>query len=279
MRIIFLFIGLLVLAVACVSKTTNHNDIKTERLVYFRFDLHNSMAQGVENYKVSTLDDGRVHVVIDEGSPDGKELYLGDSTILDELQEMVQSFKMDRYKEQYRRRTRIVDGDAWNLNYRYNTGRSVSSGGYMAWPKNFQAVREAMAAYFQKWRDCQTGVLFIDYFKFTSHNGQGRDIEYTLQRGETETTVTLHDAERGWNKTLAVGNDGMEDFERMARVVRLSDKSYDYVTDDPDVTRCTYFIRYNTGDTVSGVTCYTQYPGQKEAAIADFFNRWMRPEQ
>ena len=55
-------------------------------------------------------------------------------------------------------------------------------------------------------------MLRIDYFKFTSKNNKGLDIEYTLERGETEATVTLRDAERGLDSTLKVDNQYLKAF-------------------------------------------------------------------
>lgn len=48
------------------------------------------------------------------------------------------------------------------------------------------------------------------------------------------------------------------------------------VADDPEATRCTYYVRYNTGDTLSGITCHTQYPSHKVSGIIDFFNHWLK---
>ena len=88
-------------------------------------------------------------------------------------------------------------------------------------------------------------------------------------------TVVIRDAQRGVDKRLQVDNDYMKKFNQMANSVRLMVKVYDYVTDDAEATRCTYFVRYNTGDTISGITCYTQYPSNKVTAILEFFNRWV----
>lgn len=274
MKRFLLFIGLWALVSSCVSQAPENNGNK-ERLVYFSFDHHNSMSQCGEKYAVSMMEDGRVRVVIDEGFPEEKEFYLDDRSIFDELLVIVKSYKMDKYKESYSPRMEIFDGDNWSLNYQYDTKRSVRSGGYMAWPDNYREARHAISDYFKKWRDYQTGVLEIDYFEFTCTNNQGCDLAYSLQRGDEMATVILRDAQRGVDKRLQVDNAYMKKFNQMANSVRLKDKVYDYVTDDAEATRCTYFVRYNTGDTISGITCYTQYPSNKVTAILEFFNRWV----
>ena len=268
--------SLMALAVSCVSPkhNENNNQMGTERLTYFSIDQHNSMAMAGEKYEVSTMSDGRVHVVIDEGFPREKEFYLDDSTIFDELLAIVTTYKMDKYKSDYKPDMQVFDGDSWSMYYKYDSGRRVSSGGYMAWPDNFSEMWKALTGYFQKWRDYQKGVLMMDYFKFTCKNNRGCDKEYTLERGEKEAMLTLHDAEQGLDKTLKVSNEVLQELQERANAVRLKSKLYDYYTKDENATRCTYFVRYNTGDTVSGITCFTQYPGHKESAILDFFSRW-----
>lgn len=263
--------------VSCVSPNHNNNDneMNTERLTCFSYDHHNSMSQDGENYSVSTMEDGRIHVVIDEGFPGEKEFYLSDSIIFDELLVIVKTYKMDKYKENYKPRMRITDGDSWSLYYKYDTKRSVSSGGYEAWPNNYHEMRQTLSDYFRKWRDYTKGILSMDYFKFTCKNNKGSDMEFTLERGEEQATMTLRDSERNINKTLKVGNDIMRELQERANSVQLKDKMYDYYTEDENATRCTYFVRYNTGDTISGITCHTQYPSHKVRGIIDFFSRWL----
>ena len=270
-----LIAGIIGLAVSCTSTQTNNNGKNKERLINFSFDHHNSMSQAGERYDVSYTKDGRVHVVIDEGTADEKEFYLNDSVIFDELLAIVVAYKTDKYKEKYKPWAHITDGDSWSLHYKYDSKRSVSSGGYMAWPKNYREMRQALSDYFQKWRDYQEGVLAMDYFKFTSKNNKGCDIAFTLERGEKEATMTIHDAERGIDKTLSVDNDVMQKLQERANSVNLKSTLYDYVTDDENATRSTYFVRYNTGDSISGTTCHTNYPSRKVSGIIDFFNAWI----
>lgn len=267
--------GLMALAVSCASSPqNNNNEMNTERLTYFSYDHHNSMSMDGEKYDVSSTEDGRIHVVIDEGLAGEKEFYLADSTIFDELLDIVKTYKMDKYKEDYKPRGTIFDGDSWSLYYKYDTGRRVSSGGYMAWPDNYREMRHALSDYFLKWRNHQEGVLIMDYFKFTCKNNKGLDTEYTLERGDKEATMTIRDKEQGIDKTLKVDNDILQELQERANSAQLKDKHYDYHTEDENATRCTYFVRYNTGDTISGITCHTQYPSHKVTAINDFFSRW-----
>ena len=268
--------AIIALATSCVSPNPGNKDMAAEHLTAFRFSHQNSMAMyNGENYDVTTMNDGRVHVVIDEGFPGEKEFYLNDTTIFDELLTIVKTYKMDKYKENYKTWMDIRDGDSWSLHYTYNSRRSVSSGGYMAWPKNYKEMRQALSAYFQKWRDHTQGVLIFDFFKFTSKNNKGLDQEFTIERGDTLATMTLRDAQRGIDKTINVPNDILQQLQKRANTVNLKSTMYDYITDDKDATRSTYFVRYNTGDTISGTTCHTQYPSHKVIGILNFFDEWL----
>ena len=272
-----LLICLITLMVSCISQNPqNHNAMKTERLTYFSFNQHNTMRYlNGEGYKVSAEKDGRIRVIIDEALPSEKEFYLDDASIFDSLKAIVDEYKMDKYKSDYKPLMRVLDGDSWSLYYKYDSGRSVSSGGYMAWPRNYSEAHQALADYFKQWREWQVGIKMIDYFKFTSKNKQGRDIEYILERGDEEATLTLRDAERNMNDTLAVSNDYLTELQQVANEVRLKEKMYDYYTEDEAYTQCHYFVRYNTGDTLNAVNCYSNHMGHRESAIFNFFSRWL----
>lgn len=264
------------LSISCSSQTPKTEIMNKERLTYFSFDHHNTMAMFYgEKYSVSTEKDGRIHIVIDEAFPDEKEFYIDDTTIFDSLKAIVDEYKMDKYKGSYQPRMQVFDGDSWSVYYKYDSGRSVSSGGYMAWPANYSEMRHALSDYFQQWRDYQIGIKVIDFFKFTCKNNQGCDMEYTLERGENEATLVLHDAERNLDETLAVSNDYLAELQRVVNEVRLKETMYDYYTSDENATQCNFFVRYNNGDTLNAVNCYTQYPGFRESAIRHFFSQWL----
>lgn len=275
MKKIPLFAIILAFATSCASQNnTNSNNMKNERLVYFSFDHHNTMMQFVgEKYLVNTMNDGRIHVVIDEGFPGEKEFYLNDSSIFDSLLAIVKTYKMDKYKNDYKPPYQVFDGYSWSLYYKYDSKRSVSSGGYMGFPDNYRQMHTALSDYFKQWREYTDGVLAIDYLRFTCHNNQGRDEEYTIERGENEATVTLRDAERNISDTIKVSNEYLQKLQELANSVQLKSTLYDYHSSDENATRCDYFVRYNTGDTLDGYTCYTKYAGHKESSILEFFHR------
>lgn len=148
---ILIFVGLVALLVSCMSTKHNNIEMKTERITYFRFEHRNSMAMSGDRYEVSTTPEGRVCIVIDKELPGQKEFYLDDTAIFVQLQEIVKKFKMDEYKGNYQPEITVYDGSSWELFYRYDSGRSVRSGGYEACPENYVEMRRALAACFQQW--------------------------------------------------------------------------------------------------------------------------------
>ena len=133
-----LLLAFLALMVSCSAQNNdNSKNMKTERLTYFSFNHHNTMRiYNGENYKVETMKDGRIHIVIDEGFPKEKDFFINETTVFVELKAIVDEFKMDKYKSDYQPWMRVFDGDSWSLYYKYDSGRSIHSGGYMAWPNN-----------------------------------------------------------------------------------------------------------------------------------------------
>ena len=111
-----LLIGLIAFLMSCNAQ--NPKKMNSERLTYFSFDHHNTMARfNGERYQVSAEKDGRIHFIIDEGYPNEKDFYVDDTTVFDDLLAIVKQYKMDKYKENYSSRMMIHDGDSWSLSY------------------------------------------------------------------------------------------------------------------------------------------------------------------
>ena len=271
-----LLIGLLAFSVSCISQPPKNNSkMNTERLTYFSFSHHNTMARfNGEKYEVSTEKDGRIHIIIDEGFPQEKDFYIDDSTIFDELLAIVKQYKMDKYNSDYRPKMQVFDGDSWSLYYKYDSKRSVSSGGYMAWPNNYREARQAISEYFQKWRDYPIQAKEINLFQYTCKNKQGRDIEYRLERGEQEAKLFIRNAEYDTDKEIAVSNDYLTKLQELVNMYRLKEE-YDRTTDDASASMYRFFISYNTGDTIDFRGYYTTFVSGQTAPFLSFFDHWL----
>ena len=271
-----LLLAFLALMVSCNAQNTdNTKNMKTERLTYFSFSHHTTMTlYNGEKHKVETMNDGRIHIVIDEGFPKEKEFFIDDTTIFDELKAIVDEFKMDKYKDNYKPKMQIFDGDSWSLYYKYDSKRSVSSGGYMAWPNNYRDARQALSDYFQKWRDYPIGAKEIDLFQYTCKNNQGRDIEYRMERGEQEATLTIRNAEYETDKQVSVRNDYLERLQELVNIYGLKDER-SHSSDEDDVSNYRFLVCYNTGDTIDFTGYYTTFEGGQTSAFTSFFNHWL----
>ena len=258
---------------SCIAQ--NPKEMKEERLTYFSYDHHNTMVwHSGEKYNVSTEKDGRIHIVIDEGFPNEKDFYIDDTTIFDELDSIISTFKMHKWRDKYQPSIQIFDGDGWSLYFKYASGKSKGSGGYMAWPKNYHEARNAISAYFQKWRDYPIQAKEINLFQYTCKNKQGRDIEYRLERGEQEAKLFIRNAEYDTDKEIAVSNDYLRELQELVNMYRLKDE-YDRTTDDDSASVYRFFISYNTGDTINFTNYYTTFVSGQTSPFLSFFNRWL----
>lgn len=271
-----LLIGLLAFSVSCISQPPKNNSkMNTERLTYFSFSHHNTMARfNGEKYEVSTEKDGRIHIIIDEGFPQEKDFYIDDSTIFDELLAIVKQYKMDKYKSDYRPEMQVFDGDSWSLYYKYDTKRSVSSGGYMAWPDNYREARHAISEYFQKWRDYPISVKEINVFQLTCKNNKGRDIFYRLERSKQETEFTIKNAEYDVDKQIAISNDYLQRLQELVNIYDLK-REYNSSSDNEEDTNYHFLVNYSTGDTIDFTGYYSTYESGLLAAFLGFFDNWL----
>ena len=259
--------------VSCIAQ--NPKEMKEERLTYFSYDHHNTMVwHSGEKYDVRTEKDGRIHIVIDEGFPNEKDFYIDDTTIFDELDSIIKAFKMHKWHDKYQAKERIFDGDGWSLYFKYGSSKSKGSGGYMAWPDNYRAARQALSEYFQKWRDYPIPAKEINLFQYICRNKQGRDIKYRIERGEQEAKLFIRNAEYDTEKEVAVSNDYLTELQELVNMYRLKEE-YNHTTDDDSASAYRFFICYNTGDTINFTNYYTTFVGGQLAPFISFFNRWL----
>lgn len=258
---------------SCIAQNTK--EMEKERLTYFSFDHHNTMVwHSGEKYNVSTEKDGRIHIIIDEGFPEEKDFYIDDTTIFDELDSLIKAFKMHKWHDKYQPKMEIFDGDIWSLYFKYGSDKSKGSGGYMAWPDNYHAARQAISEYFQKWRDYPIPNKEINLFQYTCKNKQGRDIEYRLERGEVEAKLFIRNAEYDTDKEITVSNDYLTELQELVNMYRLKDE-YNRTTDDDSASAYRFFICYNTGDTIDFIGYYTTFVSGQTAPFLGFFDRWL----
>lgn len=64
--------------------------------------------------------------------------------VMDRIYDCLKRGKIQSYKERYRSLVRVYDGYSWSVNVKFENGESISSGGYMAYPKDFSAVRDVI---------------------------------------------------------------------------------------------------------------------------------------
>ncbi len=66
------------------------------------------------------------------------------SELMDRIYACLKKGKIQKYKERYRPPVRVYDGYSWTVQVKFENGETISSGGYMAYPKEFSAVKDVI---------------------------------------------------------------------------------------------------------------------------------------
>ncbi|MBR5700102.1 MAG: hypothetical protein IKX37_03320 [Bacteroidales bacterium] len=108
-----------------------------------------------EYYLLQRTEEGEMQLTWAKDASDGTIIRVADDA-LEQVESMVQAYKLNRLKENYRPIGHVLDGTMWNVYFRYEKG-SVSSGGDNAWPgeKLWNGV-EAINAYLNTLIDAAT---------------------------------------------------------------------------------------------------------------------------
>ena len=139
-----------------VNFPTSHRNVSPEQVCKLRADLRGDIeAVGVfvneDPQVIASLVERRgIDIVQLHGSED--EAYIESLRALCDVP-IIKAFKIHKWHDRYQPKMEIFDGDSWSIYFKYGSDKSKGSGGYMAWPDNYHAARQAISEYFQKWRD------------------------------------------------------------------------------------------------------------------------------
>lgn len=255
----------------------------TEPMTKFEYNRHNSMRiyNGM-SYKVSLLDDGKVNILINEGFPDEKEFTTDDKTIFDDLQAIVDEFGMLKYKDNYRPRMHITDGDSWHLYIKYGTGykNSFSSSGYMAGPDNLGKAENAIVEYFKKWVEMPLPEKKIEEFVFNSHNDRGLEINYHLTRDKNgKATLTVRNTEhpvdgKPFEGEFSISEDYFAELDELVKTNHLKKCEGNQYPSDSSNTQY-YKVSFSDGTAYEGTCYYNNYMDYQGRNISAFFEDWL----
>lgn len=127
-------------------------------------------------YRAERLDDGKTRITVELGD-DRDRVFLAEASVMDSLEALVQTYRMDRYKERYKPMFDIKDGDTWDLSLKYSDGKTVRSGGYEALPANGREAFKEVEAFFAPWLNfapAEDATLVA--FRYELHNEEGTEV-------------------------------------------------------------------------------------------------------
>ena len=127
-------------------------------------------------YRAERLGDGKTRITVELGD-DRDRVFLAEASVMDSLEALVRTYRMDRYKERYKPVFDIKDGDTWDFSLKYSDGKSVRSGGYEALPANGREAFKEVEAFFAPWLNfapAEDATLVA--FRYELHNEEGTEV-------------------------------------------------------------------------------------------------------
>ncbi|MDD2293896.1 MAG: hypothetical protein PHD07_06795 [Bacteroidales bacterium] len=109
--------------------------------------------QGMEayghSYFVERCSDGAT-IIIGEGTPD-EMVFKTDTGIFNDLQVVIDKYRMYKYKKRYKQHLSVMDGNSWSFNVRYsNAELEINTRGENAWPKDGSIAFSEIVECFEK---------------------------------------------------------------------------------------------------------------------------------
>ncbi len=192
---LMIILGLISALFGCSSSEKPENN---DTIVHFSLSEGGGMnrLQGF-NYTVDQNADGTVSLCFNEGFPDERKMTIDDRAVFDGLQQVVMKYKMYRYRDHYRPMMDVTDGMSWDLYVRYASGKSISSGGYMAGPDDYRKAFAEIDSVLKPWKDLP--VEPVEVLSFVYEYGPDH---YAIER-EGDHALLIHDnAETGEHEVL-----------------------------------------------------------------------------
>lgn len=190
-----IIIGLISALFGCSSSDKPQGN---DSIVYFSLSEGGGMNRfSGFNYTVQQTKEGKVNLVFNEGFLDEKKMTIEDGSVFDSLHQVVMKYKMYNYRDNYRPVYHVTDGKSWQLYVKYASGKSISSGGYMAGPKDYRDAFAEIDSVLKPWKDMPVETIEVESFVYE----YGPD-RYTLER-EGDHALLIHDnAETGEHEVL-----------------------------------------------------------------------------
>ena len=151
-------------------------------------------------YRAERLKDGSVRITVEVGN-DRDRVFKAEGSVMDSLEALVREFRMDRYKERYKPKFDIKDGDTWDFALKYSDGKRVRSGGYEALPDNGREAFNKVEAFFSPWLNREPSAdAALTAFRFELHSDEGTEV-FWFRKEKEHNAVYFRELGSfiGWN--------------------------------------------------------------------------------
>ena len=139
-------------------------------------------------YRAERLADGNVRITVELGD-DRDRVFEADASVMDSLAALVQTYRMDRYKERYMPMFDIKDGDTWDFALNYSDGKRVRSGGYEALPSGGKEAFDKIEEFFAPWLNHGPSEdVALTAFRYELHNEKGTEV-FFFKKEESHNAV------------------------------------------------------------------------------------------
>ena len=240
-----------------------------DSIVYFTLSKSGGMRPfGGYKYKVHETKDGQVHFLFNEEYPDEKEFYVDDHSVFDTLGAIVKKYRMDRYRSKYEPEARVFYGYSWNLYVKYASGKTISSGGYMAGPDNWGEAREELLKCLDYWKQKPGLANDLEYLKYSYGS-----TNYDFRRDGDHAVVTVIDLTKGLHEVVEKPLDIMEALRVMAvsEGLRVDGKME---SDDPEHIPFRFEMAFSNGDHYAYESYDLKYKCHYTEVFFWFLERW-----
>lgn len=123
----------------------------TGNLIEFSYTEHNASMYPKAYYTIGT--DASGNPVMTHVTQFGDTVNIPvKQDVMDKVKKILDDHKAYKFNTSYTTKLRILDGTTWSFSARYSTGESISSGGYMAWPKGnpFKEIKQLLQPFVAK---------------------------------------------------------------------------------------------------------------------------------
>lgn len=153
-KVLFIIlIILLVIVIGVIVMFGINKPKKIETIKYLNFGYSTgTMMNAYVSYNLEFKDNKyKVSIKPNMISDEDKKITVMTKKDVEKIIEILDKYEVYKWDEFKKSNPNVLDGDSFNLTIKYNDDKSISSSGYMMWPKNYREVQGELDSIFMKY--------------------------------------------------------------------------------------------------------------------------------